>query len=336
MPKISALPIANAASTGDLLVLDQGNITKRIDFNVLQSAFANAGTVQSLINQSLSSGLAGGSPTFSALTVTGPAIFGSGVTSAGNFNGFFSPARPGTTGLGLASIANPALYVAGINALNIIQNGAGGWVGINTIPPTGVLELGDTGLVAFKVVGLAGRTDGVEIAMVQNEAGLRTYGGYFLVVPITSDLTWTKRVNNIDTEALRIANATGNIGIGNDNGSPAPTAFRLNIPRNSGTGSFHEIGIYSQNLTLVAGIGVDTAQNDLQVASIGALNFYANSSLNMGSTPSNEVLTMTSTFIRPLNTGGYHAADNSIGLTSNITIGAKTLIIKDGIITGFS
>lgn len=53
MPKITALPIANAAATGDLLVLDQNNITKRIDFNVLQSSIANAGTVQSLINSSI-------------------------------------------------------------------------------------------------------------------------------------------------------------------------------------------------------------------------------------------------------------------------------------------
>ena len=50
MPKISALPIANSATTGDLLVIDQGNITKRIGFSVLQSAFGNAGGSAASLN----------------------------------------------------------------------------------------------------------------------------------------------------------------------------------------------------------------------------------------------------------------------------------------------
>jgi hypothetical protein len=49
MPKITALPIATTAGTGDLLVLDQANITKSIDFNVMQSAIGNAATVANLI-----------------------------------------------------------------------------------------------------------------------------------------------------------------------------------------------------------------------------------------------------------------------------------------------
>lgn len=65
MPKISALPITNAASTGDLLVLDQGSVTKRIDFNVLQSAIANAGTVKSLIE------IGGGNPNYLSVVVGG-------------------------------------------------------------------------------------------------------------------------------------------------------------------------------------------------------------------------------------------------------------------------
>lgn len=116
MPKISALPIATTAGTGDLLVLDQGLVTKRIDFNTLQSAVANAGVVQTLIAQSLSSALSNSNPIFSTIRTTGPAIFGSGLTVAGGL----------TLGTGLPSslsqFSYTAIYPSGTIAAHLQQN----------------------------------------------------------------------------------------------------------------------------------------------------------------------------------------------------------------------
>lgn len=50
MPKISALPAATYAAAADLLVLDQGNVTKRVAFSVLQAAIANIGPPLSVKN----------------------------------------------------------------------------------------------------------------------------------------------------------------------------------------------------------------------------------------------------------------------------------------------
>lgn len=324
MPKISALPIANSASTGDLLVLDQGNVTKRIDFNVLQSAFANAGTVQSLINQSLSSGLGGGSPTFSVLTVIGPAIFGSGATVSGNISAQ-------KIGLGIPGPTAP------IDAVHIRQNG----VGIMFEDPTKALnqkvwniQIGaSTTLLEFNTfdddysghintifslsrtgdVFLGGSpaninaTSGGLLLQQNGTTGLTIGGGGVATFGSAVVLSGTPN----GTIAFGAGGATLGIADGNNtrllitDGTPANAALRM-------------VGGLSSSL------GFDVI-NGNSSATARILRLQENGGgITFGGT------------IRPTVAAGYHSQDNSAGLTSNVIIGSKILIIKDGIITGFS
>jgi hypothetical protein len=115
---------------------------------------------------------------------------------------------------------------------------AAGWLRVIRTPPSGdqndlylqswedtdgnvrmsfgdINALGQAGNPALKLMGVRGLSDSVEIAMCQNEGGLRTYGGYFTIDAITSNLRWVSRTNNVDTTRLTIVNANGNVGLGN-------------------------------------------------------------------------------------------------------------------------
>lgn len=90
------------------------------------------------------------------------------------------------------------------------------YLGINVSSPTGELEVDGTAShpPMLKVVGVNGLADYVEIAMVTNEGGLRTYGGYFLITPTTNDFIWVSRSANVDSQRFRIERSTGRVGIG--------------------------------------------------------------------------------------------------------------------------
>lgn len=79
------------------------------------------------------------------------------------------------------------------------------------------MEMGDIspvdGSPALKIISTNGLAGGVELALVQNEAGLRTYGGYFYVTPTTSDMYWASRTNMADNIRLYVKNSNGYTGI---------------------------------------------------------------------------------------------------------------------------
>jgi hypothetical protein len=250
-----------------------------------------AGTLYSTVTSSIfGSSTAIGIASDNAGVDSGLSIVSYGILNPVNQSipGYLIPRVPNPqSGLGLGSPNIPALYVQGIQGLNLVQSGGGtAWVGINVTSATGTLEIDDSGaLAALKVVGLNGSSTAIEIAMVQNIGGVRTYGGFFLV-DATSDLMWKKRTNNIDTEVLRITNSTGSVNLNVSSGT-----FNLNVARtNVFTNS--EIGIYSQSGIPVASIGVlGLSLNDLMIASIGPLRFYSGaSSIVSGITPIGERL----------------------------------------------
>lgn len=85
------------------------------------------------------------------------------------------------------------------------------------------MQFGDTGIAtrntdpALKIMGTRGLLDTVELALVQNESGLRTYGGYFLVDATSSDFSWNSRTNLVDKKRLIIKNSDGAVGFNVDN-----------------------------------------------------------------------------------------------------------------------
>lgn len=72
--------------------------------------------------------------------------------------------------------------------------------------------------IALKVIGTRGLSEGVEIAMVQDEGGpnLRNYGGYFYITPTTSNLEWWSRTNDVDNKRFLINNVSGDVDIYNN------------------------------------------------------------------------------------------------------------------------
>lgn len=107
-----------------------------------------------------------------------------------------------------------------MNAITVTRDGGSGvaFVGINVNQPTGNLEV-DGPNCFIKGVSTLGRVGQVEIALVQDEAGPRTYGGYFIMGRngvTDSNLRWNKRVNNADATCFTIENSSGNMSIGGD------------------------------------------------------------------------------------------------------------------------
>jgi hypothetical protein len=168
---------------------------------------------------------------------------------------------------------------------NIILNPSGGKVGIGTISPTGILEV-DAVNPAFTVVGTNGLSDAVEIAMVKNEGGLRTYGGYFLIPSGTNDLQWVSRTNLVDVARFTIIGTNGNVGIGKTNplnkfvvsGTSGNQFAQVDAPTGSNSGMIlSENGVatgYIYHLsgidgTIIAGSGEGTIATFLTNGKVG-------------------------------------------------------------------
>jgi len=163
---------------------------------------------------------------------------------------------------------------------------------------------------ALKIMGVRGRSQNVELALVQNEGGLRTYGGYFDIKPTSSDLTWTRRVNNVDNVALTIGNSSGDVSLNNALSVGSTGAFGDNVTMTKnidgttklqvvntssgssaaaqislqGNGATTSLARYSSNV----GAYKILAPNDFHiynptVGDINILNDWASGSINMAS-----------------------------------------------------
>ena len=140
----------------------------------------------------------------------------------------------------------------------------------------------------IKLVGVNGQTDNLEIAMVVDQGGLRTYGGYFVLESTTSDMAWVRRVANSDSQVAYFTNATGHMtleGNGANQGvSPPPTNFVLNVERDNGAPiEMTEIGIFSANGSVLGAIGTSSAaSNQLKIASVADVGIFASSTIAAG------------------------------------------------------
>lgn len=379
MPKITALPIANSAATGDLLVLDQGNVTKRIDFNVLQSAVANAGTVQSIVSNSLTSALGGP-------LVSGELVFGSPTNTLGQ-----------SSSLSWDDVAKILTLVSAGGGVVILGGQTSRMVQIAGVL-TGVADAIGLGITTTftpvpnaPAVGIASEPTFTRSASGSHPVFASIWarkpvvnGGAATIGTLCSLYVTAGNTEGITNYAIfseEGINRFGSAGATDQSvfGGPAPVANQTmtayvesNTNQNAPRGMF--INSIANNSGEVCGVvfgfnggqysaGVEAIQTDTGQQSAD-LGFFNRTSVGGGATAvrwrikgaadpghflaeSDNAYDIGSGIGRPRNiniggvmkigaSGGYHTSDNTPGMTSSINIGAKTLVIKDGIVTGFA
>lgn len=208
-----------------------------------------------------------------------------GVGSAGSPSLSFSSDT--TTGLFLPASNTLGFSVAGSTRAIILPSG---FVGIGIDLPTGKLEVDDLN-PALKVVSTIGRAGAIEIAMVQDESGLRTYGGYWTVgrnAVTDSNLRWVRRVNLADAVVYTIENGSGFTSFGGDivntglGAAAAPLVAITTLGAESGTSTPNGGFALQASNNMMLSAGLNTTSNIyswIQSRDSGAADFY-NLSLN--------------------------------------------------------